>query len=394
MQEYHTGYNMYPYIFIQFSHDDADRVMPTIRKLKAKNYNIVFDDNFEIEDKKRYLNVQQITQASSFILFYSRSAARSRLIKETVRFAVPIFNLGKYCICLDDTKFGFSFSDIKNNYTVIEETDIHTLMDMLYKKLSMYILPDGVSPYGTLDELVESADPSLTVPSDAASDQSDPLPFFADYENSSQSNSLDYIYKDILEEMVTQDNKTPFFEKSKQFAEFLKAESETDDSQNGRIQADSPEAFPDFEMSDEFGDDDEFDIPMLSDDDEEPSEPLPGSRESVVELEEIEMPEEFDLTEQPLPKPEPAAENVDAESEILWNALRKKMHVRALKNTRLFVRPQPVEPPLTNASVPDDADYQQDDTIESITIEYPTDEEVSDYIKKNLKTIIWGTIIN
>ena len=118
MQNLFGGYNPYPYIYIQYSHDDAETVIPIIKALKSKNYNVVFDKNFREEDKHRYLNVQQFTQAAAFLLFYSKSAAKSRLIKECVRFAVPMYNLEKVCVCLDDTKFGFSFSDLKKNYTL------------------------------------------------------------------------------------------------------------------------------------------------------------------------------------------------------------------------------------------------------------------------------------
>ena len=90
MQNLYGGYNLYPYIYIQYSHDDADKVIPIIKALKSKNYNIVYDKNFDEEDRYRYLNVQQITQAAAFLLFYSKSAAKSRLIKECVRFAVFI----------------------------------------------------------------------------------------------------------------------------------------------------------------------------------------------------------------------------------------------------------------------------------------------------------------
>ena len=65
MENFYGGYNPYPYIYIQYSHDDAERVIPIIKALRAKNYNIVFDKNFDEEDRYRYLNVQQITQAAA-----------------------------------------------------------------------------------------------------------------------------------------------------------------------------------------------------------------------------------------------------------------------------------------------------------------------------------------
>ena len=69
MQDLYGGYNPYPYIYIQYSHDDIDKVIPIIKALKARNYNIVYDKNFNEEDKYRYLNVQQMTQAAAFMLY-------------------------------------------------------------------------------------------------------------------------------------------------------------------------------------------------------------------------------------------------------------------------------------------------------------------------------------
>ena len=142
MENYYGGYNPYPYIYIQYSHDDAQRVIPIIKALKSRNYNVVFDKNFGEEDRYRYLNVQQITQAAAFLLFYSRSAAKSRLIKECVRFAVPMYNLEKICVCLDDTKFGFSFSDLKKNYIILEETTTDEIIDALRPLIEVYLLPN------------------------------------------------------------------------------------------------------------------------------------------------------------------------------------------------------------------------------------------------------------
>ena len=163
MQNLFGGYNPYPYIYIQYSHDDAERVIPIIKALRSNNYNIVYDKNFGEEDRYRYLNVQQITQAASFLLFYSKSAAKSRLIKECVRFAVPMYNLEKICVCLDDTKFGFSFSDLKKNYTVIEETHIEKILKALRPFMEVYIIPNAGS-----NGRVVSSDPEEIKGSDAA----------------------------------------------------------------------------------------------------------------------------------------------------------------------------------------------------------------------------------
>ena len=146
MQDFYGGYNPYPYIYIQFSHDDAKTVLPIIKALKAENYNIVFDKSFDEEDKYRYLNVQQITQAAALLVFYSKAASKSRLIKECVRFAVPMYNLEKVCVCLDETRFSLSFSDLKKNYTVIDENDLDNLMDILNRLLDVYILPSSAVP--------------------------------------------------------------------------------------------------------------------------------------------------------------------------------------------------------------------------------------------------------
>ena len=147
MQNLFGGYNPYPYIYIQYSHDDAETVIPIIKALKSKNYNVVFDKNFREEDKHRYLNVQQFTQAAAFLLFYSKSAAKSRLIKECVRFAVPMYNLEKVCVCLDDTKFGFSFSDLKKNYTLIEETKSDEILEELFSLLDVFIIPGSAKNF-------------------------------------------------------------------------------------------------------------------------------------------------------------------------------------------------------------------------------------------------------
>ena len=115
MQDYFDEYNPYPYVYIQYSHDDAHKVIPIIKALKARKYNVVFDRNFRESDKHRFMNVAQITQAAALVIFYSKSAAKSRLIKECVRFAVPMYNLEKICVCLDDSRFGLSFSDLKKS---------------------------------------------------------------------------------------------------------------------------------------------------------------------------------------------------------------------------------------------------------------------------------------
>ena len=413
MQEYHTGYNLYPYIFIQFSHDDADRVLPIIRKLKAENYNIVYDENFEKDDKKRYLGIQQIAQASSFILFYSRSAAKSRLIKETVRFAGPIYNMEKYCICLDDTKFGFSFSDIKNNYIIIEETELNSLMKILENNLNMYILPEGVSPYGTFDELTESSEPdeleeideySFLDKSDRHSDETEEVTGLSEPEkplvpeDKTKEQNFDYIFKDVLEELVTEDDSAPYFSKSRELAEFLRTDDKPDIPNASNITADSPEAFPDFDMSDDFGDDEDYEIPTLSGNTASIPGSLPrfsasGAEKRVsnpepVQLQEIKPKAQPASEKEPVkkakPEAQPASQKKHADesapviddSELLWNTLRKKMHVRAAKNARLFAKSYGTRTlPYESGDYSEHA-VTQDDTIESITIEYPTDEDV------------------
>ena len=69
MKDNFGGYNPYPYIYIQYSHDDAGKAVRIIKALRSRGYNVVFDREFDQEDKYRYLNVEKITRAAAFLLF-------------------------------------------------------------------------------------------------------------------------------------------------------------------------------------------------------------------------------------------------------------------------------------------------------------------------------------
>ena len=467
MQNLFGGYNPYPYIYIQYSHDDAEKVIPIIKYLRSRNYNVVYDKNFGEEDRYRYLNVQQITQAASFLLFYSKSAAKSRLIKECVRFAVPMYNLEKICVCLDDTKFGFSFSDLKKNYTIIEETQTDEILKALRPFMEVYILPNSGSSGNSLssepevlkesdfaDELQEI---SLTETADEKENTDAPtLPVKVENASDEDNNKPDDISKDVEiisdkslpgedEFILPEDEISQSTTEKKQHPVITNQLPDSRSASENDVSADAPEAFPDFEMSDEYEEvSGLFDIPQLPNyfrsipdtlpipqrigeklrsekvqRNPEPEKlqrnPEPEKIQRKPEPEKIQRkPEPEKLQRKPEPeklqwkpepeklqrnpepeklqrnpepeklqrKPEPEKlqrkpeQQTPSEKEDLWIDLRRKMRVRAMNKTRFFAKPKNHEFRRDESLEPG---YVQDDTIESITINYPTDEDVPDY---------------
>ena len=437
MQDYFDEYNPYPYVYIQYSHDDAHKVIPIIKALKARKYNVVFDRNFRESDKHRFMNVAQITQAAALVIFYSKSAAKSRLIKECVRFAVPMYNIDKICVCLDDTRFGFSFSDIRKNYTVIEDTELDNLMNIFARLLDFYMLPKSAvsepeeltevkEPAAPVEEDVPEAIPSEVDTGSADEAVPDDTPEFADDTPEFTDDTPEFAddtpeFTDDTPEFT--DDTPEFTDDTPEFAddtpEFTDDTPEFTDNQEeslydtseyayispdfeepdeepagSDIPPDAPEAFPDFEISDDYdGADDYFQISSLTDVDYEPEreefftpEPAPEPEyEEFFTPEPAPEPEREEIpTPVPAPEPKPEPKRAgkkkkslsDADYEGLWKYIRRKMRIRAMENARLFVSSR-------NKSVekmePLALDYPQDDTIESISIVYPTDETFSDY---------------
>ena len=180
MQNIFRDYMPYPYVYLQYSSDDAEKVIPIIKDLKEKKFNIAFDKEFHIADKERILDVESISDAALLVIFYSKAASKSRLIKETVRAASHIPPLEKMCVCLDDTKFGFSFGDIKRNYDVIYPTQTDHLISVLEQSLFSYRLPVDASEGS--DELIEDTEESVGAYPDSFDDGfSEPEPFEEDF---------------------------------------------------------------------------------------------------------------------------------------------------------------------------------------------------------------------
>ena len=156
MQNFFRDYMPYPYVYLQYSSEDAERVIPIIKELKHKKFNIYFDKEFHIEDKERVIDAETIASSTMLLIFYSKAASKSRLIKETVKLTSHILNLNKMCVCLDDTKFGLSFGDLKKHYKIVLASQTDNLTEELERQLELYRLPDDVSEGS--DELVEDTE--------------------------------------------------------------------------------------------------------------------------------------------------------------------------------------------------------------------------------------------
>ncbi|MBQ1413013.1 MAG: toll/interleukin-1 receptor domain-containing protein, partial [Clostridia bacterium] len=141
MNDYFSEYNPYPYIYIQYCSDDVNEVLPVIDALNDDGFNVWYDDNFDVDDRYRSINVEKLNRSAALLLFYSKNAARSKLIRDTVKIAVPLRSLDKMCVCLDDKPFGMGFSDCKKNYTLFIDDPSHDIMDDLRPYLDVYRLP-------------------------------------------------------------------------------------------------------------------------------------------------------------------------------------------------------------------------------------------------------------
>ena len=338
MQDYFDEYNPYPYVYIQYSHDDAHKVIPIIKALKARKYNVVFDRNFRESDKHRFMNVAQITQAAALVIFYSKSAAKSRLIKECVRFAVPMYNIDKICVCLDDTRFGFSFSDIRKNYTVIEDTELDNLMNIFARLLDFYMLPKSAvsepeeltevkEPAAPVEEDVPEAIPSEVDTGSADEAVPDDTPEFTDDTPEFTDDTPEFT--DDTPEFT--DNQEESLYDTSEYAYISPDFEEPDEEPAGSdIPPDAPEAFPDFEISDDYdGADDYFQISSLTDVDYEPEReefftPVPAPEPEY---------EEFFT---PAPAPEPEREEFFTPApapEPEYEEFRRIFHPRARART-------------------------------------------------------------
>ncbi|MDD6394925.1 MAG: TIR domain-containing protein, partial [Firmicutes bacterium] len=118
----YSGYGKY--IYVQYSSKDTERMFPILQNLDKKGYNIWFDSNIYFDDKDRMLDYKRIDNCAVVLLFYSKNAAKSKLVKNTVKYISELKNdIKKICVCLDDCGFGMAFSDCKKNYTIIKRFD-------------------------------------------------------------------------------------------------------------------------------------------------------------------------------------------------------------------------------------------------------------------------------
>ena len=190
MNDYFSEYNPYPYIYIQYCSDDVNEVLPVIDALNDEGFNVWYDDNFDVNDRYRSINAERLSRSAALLLFYSKNAARSKLIRDTDKIAIPMRSLDKMCVCLDDKPFGMAFSDCKKNYTLFIDDHSHEIMDDLRPYLDVYRLPPE------LIETLRSRYASMNAP-----DEIEELDDFAEPDELSELGELE-AYEEWEETMV------------------------------------------------------------------------------------------------------------------------------------------------------------------------------------------------
>ncbi len=158
MDDLFSEYNPYPYIYVQYCPADADKVIPIVEALRREGYDVWCDDNFDTQ-----IDTEAIRKAAALILFYSKAASKSKLLKSTVKAASSMNSIDKVCVCLDDSGFGMSFLDCKKNYTLFYVSSSDYIIDELDSYLDIYKLPDELtdsmlSHNGDIDEIYEMSE--------------------------------------------------------------------------------------------------------------------------------------------------------------------------------------------------------------------------------------------
>ena len=160
-----------------------------------------------------------------------------------------MYNLDKICVRLDDTKFGFSFSDIKKNYTVIDQSSLDGILQTLRPYIDSYLLPKSEKPDSVRREDRRRSQPVQKAPEEVHElteieelTETVELPEAADIQPAEELTEIDWNGEEGRPAEAEQPSSGPDRE-------------DVPDTPADRM-ADAPEAFPDFEISDGFGDDD------------------------------------------------------------------------------------------------------------------------------------------
>lgn len=76
-----------PYIFISYSHRDANRILPIVYRLRSEGYNLWYDEGIEAGSEWDENIANHIMQCSYFIAFISENYLNSTNCKDELNYA-------------------------------------------------------------------------------------------------------------------------------------------------------------------------------------------------------------------------------------------------------------------------------------------------------------------
>ena len=126
-----------PYIFVSYSHDDKNRVLPIIEKLQEK-YNVWFDDGIHFGDDYKRTIINHINNCSLFIYMVSLNSLKSEFcqkeIKQANRKNKAFFNV-IIEDCLDEEEAEIFMFDYESyQMCLLFETNIDQFIEDLERK--------------------------------------------------------------------------------------------------------------------------------------------------------------------------------------------------------------------------------------------------------------------
>lgn len=92
-----------PYIFISYAHKDSDRVLPVIKGLKARGFNVWYDAGIEAGTEWPDYIAEKLLGCGCFIAFLSQASIDSRNCRQEIEFAISE-NKDMLTVYLDDVK--------------------------------------------------------------------------------------------------------------------------------------------------------------------------------------------------------------------------------------------------------------------------------------------------
>ena len=76
------------YIFISYSHENSDKVIPVLEMLNAKGFRIWYDKGISVGNRHQTIIAEHISRCSVFMAFHSKESVKSDFCPNEINWAI------------------------------------------------------------------------------------------------------------------------------------------------------------------------------------------------------------------------------------------------------------------------------------------------------------------